>query len=100
METSINKPSLGKRFLNRIANLGGLQWRATISANSDGLTVTNWESDGTITTQFAKWNEITEAVAYKQDCFAADQIRIGLTTSDGALIVTEDMQGWKELVDQ
>ena len=46
----------------------------------------------------ARWEEITRVAGYKKDCITVDQIRF--VVSDGAyeIELTEDMQGWRELV--
>jgi len=50
-------------------------------------------------TERMSWGDVRFVYAYKQDCFAYDQIRLELLDGRGnGLMVTEEMRGWHGLV--
>jgi hypothetical protein len=55
--------------------------------------------DNVCRTERMSWREIRFAYAYKQDCYAVDQIRLELLDDQGqGLMITEEMRGWHGLV--
>jgi len=69
-----------------------------IVCNENGLTITF--SDPSQPNAFLAWDKVDAVIAYKQDIYTMDQIRLGFVTTGGTIVVTEDMQGWDELVQQ
>ncbi len=69
-----------------------------IQVNPRGITVKQPDRNKEIVYE-APWVQVDRIVAYKKDCLTVDQIRFEFQLCDGrTLIVTEDMQGWKELI--
>jgi len=46
------------------------------------------------------WGEVDTVLAYKRDLCAVDLICLAFGTSEGAIEVHEEMQGWSQLVEQ
>jgi hypothetical protein len=46
------------------------------------------------------WEDVVRVTGYKKDCLTVDQVRFEFASKDGTLVVvTEDMPGWKELIE-
>jgi hypothetical protein len=55
--------------------------------------------DDVCRTERISWNEVRFVYAYKQDCYAVDQIRLEVLDDRGkGLMVTEELRGWDGLV--
>lgn len=64
------------------------------------LTIESTPCDDVPSTERISWDEVKFVYAYKKDCFSVDQIRMELLDGCGnAVVVTEEMRGWKELVE-
>src|SRR5206468_1990762 len=68
-----------------------------IRCNETGFELTTSGSDANA---FLAWGEIDTVLAYKRDCYAVDLMCLAFTTSEGAIEVHEEVQGWSQLVEQ
>jgi hypothetical protein len=73
--------------------------RSAIHADKAGLTVTVFNANGSETKTELKWNEVNVVVVYKRDCYGADLLCMGFTTSGGVVEVNEEMEGWAAMTD-
>jgi len=64
----------------------------TLSAISLEVVYGNGERDA------INWETIERVVAYLKDCFSMDQIRFEFETPQKVLLITENFEGWNELV--
>lgn len=74
--------------------------KSKIQFDHRGICITWYYKDGDTAKGSATWEEVREAVAFKRDCYAVDQICLGLVTPDGSLVATEGMEGWQALIEQ
>jgi hypothetical protein len=69
-----------------------------IRCNETGLVVST--SGSRQPNEALSWGEVDTVIAYKRDLYAMDLICLAFGTSEGAIEVHEEMQGWPQLVEQ
>lgn len=95
MKTEVTRPNWRERLLARFKSGP----RPFIQFDKTAMTVTACHNDGSVSKTELRWSEVNGVVAYKRDCFAMDLVCMGFTTSDGAIEVNEQMEGWENLID-
>ena len=71
---------------------------ANILSDDFGLTVTFVNRLGVTESAGMRWNEIDRIVAYKRDIIMYDLICIAIADKNSSFELTEDMEGWDEVL--
>jgi hypothetical protein len=70
-----------------------------VTQSISGVKVTSINIDGDSKVKEIRWADIVVVVAYKRDCFSVDLICVALVGHENVLEVSEEMNGWSELLD-
>jgi len=90
-----------RRYLLRLRAriLGRPEIIYSVCFDDDGVVLKITPCDDVRRIERISWDEVRFIYAYKNDCFAYDQIRLELVDARGnGVMVTEEMRGWNELV--
>ena len=73
---------------------------ATVTLTDVGISVTSSNADGESTIEVINWAKIEKVIAYKRDCYGFDLMCLAVGGAENAFEITEEMQGWNELLDR
>jgi hypothetical protein len=73
---------------------------ATVLLTDVGISVTSSNADGESTIEVINWAKIEKVIAYKRDCYGFDLMCLHIGGAENAIEITEEMQGWNELLDR
>lgn len=95
VRTDLIRPNWRERWVARFKAVR----RSLIQFDETGMMVTAWHADGSESKTELKWNEVQGVVVYKRDCYTVDLICMVFETPDGAVELSEEMDGWSALID-
>jgi hypothetical protein len=65
-----------------------------------GISVTSTSTNDESKIESINWAKIERLIANKRDCYGFDLMCLGISGAGSAFEVTEEMQGWDELLDR
>jgi hypothetical protein len=71
-----------------------------VSLTEVGLAVTSVGSGGESRIEEIEWINIEKVIAYKRDCYGFDLMCLAIGVAEDALEITEEMEGWDDLLDR
>jgi hypothetical protein len=91
--------SLDSLFMGRISKRKDTV-RPTVLLTDVGISVTSSNADGKSKIEVINWAKIEKVIAYKRDCYGFDLMCLAVGGAENAFEITEEMQGWNELLDR
>lgn len=73
---------------------------SSVSVTDVGISVTSSNADGESKIEAINWAKIDKVVAYKRDCYGFDLMCLAIGGAENAIEITEEMQGWDELLNR
>ncbi len=90
---------LDSRFVRHMSNRDSMV-ASRVSVIDTGISLTSSTANGESKIQAINWANIDNLVAYKRDCYGSDLMCLGIGGAGSALEVTEEKQGWDELLNR